>query len=103
MQPWNHHRDTILLLGNDAIHALTKDGKQMLRVDLQKFSREKAHATYSSFFVDNEANKYRLKLGTFNGTKGLGMLTMYGICLSLYCDDLLSNLIINIEEKIAYT
>ncbi|XP_078321652.1 ryncolin-4-like [Crassostrea virginica] len=59
-------------LGNDAIHALTKDGKQMLRVDLQKFSREKAHATYSSFFVDNEANKYRLKLGNFNGTKGLG-------------------------------
>ena len=58
--------------GNDAIHALTKDGKQMLRIDLQKFSREKAHAMYSSFFVESEANKYRLKLGTFNGTKGLG-------------------------------
>ncbi|XP_022303592.2 angiopoietin-1-like [Crassostrea virginica] len=59
-------------LGNDAIHALTKDGKQMLRIDLQKFSREKAHAMYSSFYVESEANKYRLKLGTFNGTKGLG-------------------------------
>ena len=55
----------------------------MLRIDLQKFSREKAHVTYSYFFVDNEANKYRIKLGTFNGTKGLGMLTMYGICLFL--------------------
>lgn len=38
-----------------------------------KFSREKGHATYSSFFVDNEANKYKLSLGGFNGTKGLGM------------------------------
>uniref|UniRef100_K1Q3B9 Tenascin-R n=1 Tax=Magallana gigas TaxID=29159 RepID=K1Q3B9_MAGGI len=59
-------------LGNDAIHALTKDKKQVLRVDLMKFSREKAHATYSSFFVDNEANKYKLSIGGFNGTKGLG-------------------------------
>ena len=45
----------------------------MLRIDLQRFSREKAHATYSSFFVDNEANKYKLKLGRFNGTNGMGM------------------------------
>ena len=48
----------------------------MLRVELQKFSMVKAHATYSSFFVDNEANKYKLKLGTFHGTKGLGMCIM---------------------------
>ncbi|XP_078315449.1 ryncolin-1-like [Crassostrea virginica] len=66
------HIDDDYWLGNDAIHALTKDGKQMLRVELQKFSMVKAHATYSSFFVDNEANKYKLKLGTFHGTKGLG-------------------------------
>ena len=56
----------------------------MLKIDLQTFSREKAHATYSSFFVDNEANKYKLKLGTFKGTKGLGMFTMDGKCLSLF-------------------
>lgn len=37
-----------------------------------KFSREKGHATYCLFFVDNEANKYKLSLGRFNGTKGLG-------------------------------
>nr|XP_022329182.1 fibrinogen-like protein 1 isoform X2 [Crassostrea virginica] len=66
------HIDDDYWLGNDAIHALTKDGKQMLRIELQKFSREKAHATYSSFFVDSEANRYQLKLGTFHGTSGLG-------------------------------
>eukprot|EP00105_Crassostrea_gigas_P040621 XP_019924769.1 PREDICTED: ryncolin-1 [Crassostrea gigas] len=66
------HAEDEYWLGNDAIHALTKDKKQVLRIDLMKFSREKAHATYSSFFVDNEANKYKLSLGGFNGTKGLG-------------------------------
>lgn len=38
-----------------------------------KFSGERAHAVYSQFFVDNEANKYKMTLGSFNGTKGLGM------------------------------
>lgn len=66
------HADHEYWLGNDAIHALTKDKNQILRIDMMKFSREKGHATYSSFFVDNEANKYKLKLGSFNGSKGLG-------------------------------
>ncbi|XP_065939861.1 ficolin-2 isoform X3 [Magallana gigas] len=66
------HAEDEYWLGNDAIHALTKDKKQILRIDLTKFSREKAHATYSSIFVDNEANKYKLLLGSFNGSKGLG-------------------------------
>lgn len=64
------------IAGNDAIHELTKDKTQSLRIDLMKFSREKAHALYSSFFVDDEANKYKLVLGSFNGTKGLGMLNV---------------------------
>uniref|UniRef100_A0A8W8I456 Fibrinogen C-terminal domain-containing protein n=1 Tax=Magallana gigas TaxID=29159 RepID=A0A8W8I456_MAGGI len=45
---------------------------QILRIDLVKFSGERAHAVYSSFFVNDEANKYKLTLGSFNGTKGLG-------------------------------
>uniref|UniRef100_A0A8W8I544 Fibrinogen C-terminal domain-containing protein n=1 Tax=Magallana gigas TaxID=29159 RepID=A0A8W8I544_MAGGI len=66
------HADHEYWLGNDAIHALTKDKNQILRIYMMKFSREKGHATYSSFSVDNEANKYKLTLGSFNGTKGLG-------------------------------
>lgn len=58
------------IAGNDA---LTKDKKQHLRIELMKFTREKAHATYSLFFVNNEANKYKLSLGSFNGSKGLGV------------------------------
>lgn len=50
------------IAGNDAIHALTKDKKQIIRIELMKFSREKAHAKYSLFFVNNEANKYKLSL-----------------------------------------
>ena len=30
---WAHIWDLIIFTGNDAIHALTKDGKQMLRID----------------------------------------------------------------------
>eukprot|EP00105_Crassostrea_gigas_P012624 XP_011428675.1 PREDICTED: ryncolin-4 isoform X2 [Crassostrea gigas] len=66
------HADHEYWLGNDAIHALTNKKKQILRIDLVKFSGERAHAVYSSFFVNDEANKYKLTLGSFNGTKGLG-------------------------------
>ncbi|XP_061168856.1 fibrinogen alpha chain-like [Saccostrea echinata] len=59
-------------LGNDAIHTLTKDKKQELRIDLERFSRQKAHATYSTFYIGNGAEKYKLTLGGFKGTKGLG-------------------------------
>uniref|UniRef100_K1PHC4 Fibroleukin n=1 Tax=Magallana gigas TaxID=29159 RepID=K1PHC4_MAGGI len=74
------HAEDEYWLGNDAIHALTK----VLRIDLMKFPREKGHATYSSFFVDNEANKYKPSLGGFNGTKGSAVQ----ICekLNLTCD-----------------
>ncbi|XP_065945222.1 microfibril-associated glycoprotein 4 isoform X1 [Magallana gigas] len=66
------HADHEYWLGNNAIHALTNKKKQILRIDLVKFSGERAHAVYSSFFVNDEANKYKLTLGSFNGTKGLG-------------------------------
>ncbi|XP_062576426.1 ryncolin-1-like [Saccostrea cucullata] len=65
-------------LGNDVIHLLTKDKKQELRIDLEKFSRLKAHVTYSSFYIGNEADKYKLTVGGFKGTKGLGDSFVYG-------------------------
>ncbi|XP_062597634.1 ficolin-1-like [Saccostrea cucullata] len=59
-------------IGNDAIHTLTKDKKQELRIDLGRFSRQKAHATYSTFYIENEAEMYKITVGGFKGTKGLG-------------------------------
>ncbi|XP_062597081.1 ficolin-1-like [Saccostrea cucullata] len=53
---------------NDAIHTLTRDKNQILRVDLQSFSGEQAYAMYSAFYIGDEANKYILTVSGYNGT-----------------------------------
>eukprot|EP00105_Crassostrea_gigas_P000181 XP_011411900.1 PREDICTED: microfibril-associated glycoprotein 4-like [Crassostrea gigas] len=57
-------------LGNEDIHMLTSKTKQELRVDLQKFSGEKAYAKYSRFTVGSESEKYKLSVGGYSGTAG---------------------------------
>ncbi|XP_052704365.1 microfibril-associated glycoprotein 4-like [Crassostrea angulata] len=57
-------------LGNEDIHLLTSKTKQELRVDLQKFSGEKAYAKYSRFTVGSESEKYKLSVGGYSGTAG---------------------------------
>ncbi|XP_061176974.1 fibrinogen-like protein A [Saccostrea echinata] len=57
-------------IGNDAIHALTKDQDQELRVDLKRFNGDTAYAEYSIFYIGNEADKYRLTVSGYNGTAG---------------------------------
>ncbi|XP_078311723.1 ryncolin-1-like, partial [Crassostrea virginica] len=42
-------------LGNEALHLLTSETKQEIRVDLHNFSGEKAYAKYSSFSVGGES------------------------------------------------
>ncbi|XP_061179316.1 ryncolin-2-like [Saccostrea echinata] len=58
-------------LGNDAIHVLTKSGKQKLRIDVARFSGAKGYATYSTFIVNNKSNKYKLKVGGYKGSPGI--------------------------------
>lgn len=70
-------------LGNENIHLLTIRAKQELRVDLQKFSGEKAYAKYSTFSVASEADKYKLTVAGYNGTAGN--------CLSTYMNCTLGN------------
>ncbi|XP_052704320.1 microfibril-associated glycoprotein 4-like [Crassostrea angulata] len=57
-------------LGNEDIHLLTAKTKQELRVDLQKFSGEKAYAKYSRFTMGSESEKYKLSVGGYSGTAG---------------------------------
>lgn len=64
-------------LGNEYIHLLTSRNKHQLRVDLQKFSDEKAYAKYSSFSVASETDKYKLTVGGYNGTAGMNMSTYF--------------------------
>ena len=58
------------ILGNAALHLLTSGTKQELRVDLQKFTGEKAYARYSAFSVGSKSNKYKLTIGGYRGTAG---------------------------------
>ncbi|XP_062609275.1 ficolin-1-like [Saccostrea cucullata] len=57
-------------IGNDAIHALTRDKNQELRIDLQRHNGQKAYALYSTFYIGDEDNKYRLTVSGYNGTAG---------------------------------
>ncbi|XP_062576948.1 ryncolin-2-like, partial [Saccostrea cucullata] len=57
-------------IGNDAIHTLTKDKNQELRIDLQRHNGEQAYAVYSTFYIGDEDNKYTLTVSGYSGTAG---------------------------------
>jgi hypothetical protein len=56
--------------GNDAIHALTKQRNQELRVQLIDFDGNEAYAKYSTFYIEDVHNKYRLHVSRYSGTAG---------------------------------
>ena len=60
-------------LGNDNLHALTADHKQMLMVKLRKVgmgSVSRTYAKYAKFWIDDEANNYKLTVSGYTGTAG---------------------------------
>ena len=60
-------------LGNDNLHRLTAAGDVTLRVDLEDFEGNVTYAKYATFKVADEADKYRLWIGGYNGTAGDSM------------------------------
>ena len=54
-------------LGLDKIHRLTSSDTFNLRVDLEDWAGETRFAEYTSFTIANEANKYKLSLGSYSG------------------------------------
>ena len=63
-------------LGNDNLHRLTDSDDVMLRIDLEDFEGNIAYAEYMSFKVADEAAKYQLSIGGYNGTAGDSMTAM---------------------------
>ncbi|XP_078611763.1 uncharacterized protein LOC144882092 [Branchiostoma floridae x Branchiostoma japonicum] len=59
-------------LGNDKIYQLTNAKSYLLRIDLENWSSDTAYAEYDSFYIEDEAAKYRLHVGTYSGTAGDG-------------------------------
>ena len=56
-------------IGNDRLHAITGSGPYELRVDL-KYKGMSAFAHYDQFYVADESDKYKLKVGQYDGTAG---------------------------------
>ncbi|XP_061171671.1 ficolin-1-like [Saccostrea echinata] len=55
-------------IGNDAIHALTRDQNQELRVDLRRYNGEQGYAKYTTFYIGDENNKYTITVSGYSGT-----------------------------------
>ncbi|GFS10619.1 ficolin-1 [Elysia marginata] len=72
---WTAYRDGFgsvsgdFWIGNEVIYALTNQHPCELRIDFRIDGQEK-FAYYSSFRIENESNKYRLRLATYSGTVG---------------------------------
>ncbi|XP_078573074.1 angiopoietin-related protein 1-like [Branchiostoma floridae x Branchiostoma japonicum] len=59
-------------LGNDKIYQISNEKAYLLRIDLENWSSETVYAEYDSFYIEDEAAKYRLHVGTYSGTAGDG-------------------------------
>ncbi|KAK3762654.1 hypothetical protein RRG08_042075 [Elysia crispata] len=56
-------------LGNEAIHILTDMHPYELRIDF-RVNGQRMFAEYSTFRIEDESDKYRLRLGSYSGTIG---------------------------------
>eukprot|EP00058_Branchiostoma_floridae_P004267 XP_002589755.1 hypothetical protein BRAFLDRAFT_97805 [Branchiostoma floridae] len=69
-------------LGNDKIYQISNARVYVLRIDLENWSSETVYAEYDRFYIEDEAAKYRLHVGAYNGTAGDGWrgLSYHGGC-----------------------
>ena len=56
-------------LGNDLIHTISSSGTYELRIDLT-YKNKTVFAHYADFFVAGENEKYKLKIGSYQGSAG---------------------------------
>ncbi|PIK36828.1 putative fibrinogen C domain-containing protein 1 [Apostichopus japonicus] len=57
-------------LGNKYIHSMTNQKTYQLRIDLRDSVSSSYYAVYSNFSTNNEADKYRLSIGSHSGNTG---------------------------------
>ncbi|KAG8178280.1 hypothetical protein JTE90_001316 [Oedothorax gibbosus] len=64
-------------LGNDNIFALTNQRLYSIRFDLKAVSGEKRYASYDTFWIDDENNKYTLHIQDYSGDAGDSMISQH--------------------------
>ncbi|XP_071837430.1 uncharacterized protein [Apostichopus japonicus] len=62
-------------LGNKYIHSMTNQKTYQLRIDLRDSVSSSYYAVYSNFSTNNEADKYRLSIGSHSGNTGYDSLS----------------------------
>ena len=62
------HLDGEFWLGLEQIRALTASKFNQLRIDLEDFSGNTRYAIYQNVSIADEANKYRLSIGSYSGS-----------------------------------
>ena len=60
-------------LGLNNIHALVSELLMELRVDLEDYEGKKVYAKYDFFYISDETDNYRLRIGNYSGTVGDGL------------------------------
>ncbi|XP_060942043.1 fibrinogen like 1B [Limanda limanda] len=75
-------------LGNEHMHSLLSEGKNLVKIDLMDWEGERSHSYYENFRISDEADKYRLHYGQYSGkagdalTGGGGAVQQWSACLS---------------------
>lgn len=84
---WNSYRKGFgdltseFWLGNDNTHIFTANDSQLL-IELKDFDNLTAHASYDSFHVATETEKYIMQLAGFSGTAGDSLSVHNGMMFS---------------------
>ncbi|XP_078344750.1 uncharacterized protein LOC144630294 [Oculina patagonica] len=89
---WNNYKqgfgdlNSEFWLGNDKIHKMTTQDSQLL-IELKDFDNLTAHASYETFHVGTETEKYVVRLTEFSGTAGDSMALHNGMLFSTQDQD----------------
>ena len=90
---WNSYKDGFgtltkeFWLGNNDLHRITSRGSQLL-IELEHHNSQTRHASYESFYVGTEAEKFTLQISSFSGTPGDSMILNHnGMKFSTYDQD----------------
>ena len=52
-------------LGNDYLHRLTASANMVFRIDMEDYEGDRRFAEYTTFFVAEESNDYRVTIDTY--------------------------------------
>ncbi|PFX13308.1 ryncolin-1-like [Stylophora pistillata] len=62
-------------LGNDYIHRLTESVNMTVRIDMEDYEGRRRFAEYTTFFVADESDDYRVTINGYRGTAGDALLS----------------------------